>query len=205
MSVDSVILDGKIRLTLSAPFTIDRPEQLRKMIDSSPGISPTTLYSIFELLPFRDDSQRAMYGVAPDNNQWGSFQSIRKKHGSDQYLRQNMSITFLIDSKSSARISITPVNATPEFRERLEKIRNVLGLWDLLNELNLENRKTQPNRAMQQEGKGRRHHNNSRAQHAGETFRPFEDLRNIDWQGRNSRANDRRRDKERFDRQEDHD
>lgn len=134
MQLDTVVINKKFRITLSEPITIDQPERLQKVIDSSMAVSPSSLQRLLGLFKFKDGAHEVMYGI--HSPIWGVYQSVRKKPRSEEYLRDQIVVIIMINPETMARLYVRPSNHDRDaILAEMATARNVMGLLDLFGDL----------------------------------------------------------------------
>jgi len=135
MQPDTVVVNGKYRISITEPLKIDKPEWLERSLNMSTAVSNAVIQHLYTLLRLKEADG---YGVG--GHVWGAFQGVRKKFKTNEYFREQIIIIVMIDPETVARIYVRPVKESYDsVLAELEKIRNGLQLLEKIGDVELAN------------------------------------------------------------------
>lgn len=199
--VDELDLNGKFRLVLMATIDITDPERHEKSLNSCNAISGAQMRKLLAYFNLNDVALRELGNL---EHIWGVFQGVRKKRGTDEYIRDQIQIVINVGETRTARIYVRGVrDRKEEVLAELEAVRGAADLIALLGPAEgaeISRRKFTPRVVNGKKPDGNRAGGaRNYADHGGERNQPFNDLRDR-MNNRDSRDKGRDRDRRRQER-----
>jgi len=158
MQPDTIVINGKLRLSLTEVLPLDAPEWLEHTINSSTAVSNLVIQQLYSLFQFKNEQTAKSYGLGNPAT-WGIYRRVLKKHNSSDYFRDQITLFIFPEPNKYIKLFIAPVRESKaSILEELEKARNVTQLMGQIGDLELVNIETIPFKAnpyQKKQGKGK--------------------------------------------------